>query len=80
MKNLLFITYHFPPTGGSGVQRGLKFAKYLPQFGFRPIVLCADYRCLNTQGLYFAKRITPSVKIYRTFTLDANWFLSCCGD
>ena len=38
MKNLLFITYHFPPTGGSGVQRGLKFAKYLPQFGFRPII------------------------------------------
>lgn len=75
MKNLLFITYHFPPTGGSGVQRGLKFAKYLPQFGFRPIVLCADYRYLKQPKDYtLLKELPPSVKIYRTFTLDANWF------
>lgn len=75
MKNLLYITYHFPPTGGSGVQRGLKFAKYLPQFGFRPIILCADYRCLKQPKDYtLLKELPPSIKIYRTFTLDANWF------
>ena len=39
MKRLLFVTYYFPPSGGSGVQRGLKFVKYLPEFGWRPTVL-----------------------------------------
>lgn len=39
MKRLLFVTYYFPPSGGSGVQRSLKFAKYLPEFGWRPTVL-----------------------------------------
>jgi glycosyltransferase involved in cell wall biosynthesis len=36
------VAYHFPPTGGGGVQRALKFAKYLPQNGYHPIVLTAD--------------------------------------
>ena len=38
-NRLLFISYHFPPTGGGGVQRSLKFVKYLPSFGWEPIVL-----------------------------------------
>ena len=37
--NVLVIAYYFPPMGLSGVQRTLKFVKYLPQFGWRPIVL-----------------------------------------
>lgn len=39
MKRLLFVTYYFPPSGGPGVQRSLKFVKYLPEFGWRPTVL-----------------------------------------
>lgn len=35
---LLIITYYFPPAGGPGVQRWLKFVKYLPDFGIQPIV------------------------------------------
>ncbi len=38
MKRLLIITYYWPPNGGAGVQRWLKFAKYLPQHGWRPVV------------------------------------------
>lgn len=38
MKKVLIITYYWPPTGGSGVQRWLKFVKYLPQFGYEPHV------------------------------------------
>ncbi len=38
MKRLLIITYYWPPTGGSGVQRWVKFSKYLPQFGWQPVV------------------------------------------
>lgn len=37
-KKLLIITYYFPPAGGPGVQRWLKFVKYLPEFGVQPIV------------------------------------------
>lgn len=35
---VLVITYYWPPAGGSGVQRWLKFVKYLPDFGVTPVV------------------------------------------
>jgi glycosyltransferase involved in cell wall biosynthesis len=38
-RTVLLVTYYFPPAGGPGVQRMLKFAKYLPDFGWRPAVL-----------------------------------------
>ena len=38
LKRLLIITYYWPPTGGSGVQRWVKFSKYLPEFGWQPVV------------------------------------------
>jgi len=37
-KKVLFITYYFPPSGGSGVQRPLKFIKYLRHFNWEPVV------------------------------------------
>jgi hypothetical protein len=37
-KKILIITYYWPPAGGPGVQRWLKFAKYLPDFGWKPII------------------------------------------
>lgn len=38
MKKVLILTYYWPPSGGAGVQRWLKFVKYLPQFDIQPIV------------------------------------------
>ena len=38
MKRVLIISYYWPPTGGSGVQRWLKFAKYLPSEGWQPVI------------------------------------------
>ncbi|WP_457653656.1 glycosyltransferase family 4 protein [Rhodocaloribacter sp.] len=38
-RRVLVATYYFPPSGGPGVQRPLKFVKYLPAFGWRPVVL-----------------------------------------
>lgn len=38
MQKVLVIAYYWPPAGGPGVQRWLKFVKYLPEFGFEPIV------------------------------------------
>lgn len=45
-RRVLIITYYWPPSGGSGVQRWLKFAKYLPRHRWQPVVaapLAADY-------------------------------------
>ena len=38
MKRVLVISYYWPPTGGSGVQRWVKFAKYLPEEGWQPVI------------------------------------------
>jgi glycosyltransferase involved in cell wall biosynthesis len=38
MKKVLIITYYWPPSGGAGVQRWLKFVKYLREYGWEPIV------------------------------------------
>ena len=46
MKRALIITYYWPPSGGSGVQRWLKFAKYLPQYGWEPVI----YTPLNPEA------------------------------
>jgi len=39
VRRVLFVTYHFPPVGGAGVQRSVKFVRYLPDFGYEPVVL-----------------------------------------
>lgn len=41
-KKVLIITYYWPPAGGPGVQRWLKFVKYLPEFGVEPIVFVPE--------------------------------------
>ena len=42
MKKVLIISYYWPPSGGAGVQRWLKFVKYLRDFGWEPIVYCPE--------------------------------------
>lgn len=42
MKKLLILTYYWPPSGGPGVQRWLKFVKYLPDLGYEPVVITVD--------------------------------------
>jgi glycosyltransferase involved in cell wall biosynthesis len=47
---VLIVTYYWPPAGGPGVQRWLKFAKYLKEFGITPVVVCpknANYPILD---------------------------------
>ena len=49
-KRVLIILYYWPPSGGGGVQRWLKFAKYLPFNGWEPIVFApadADYPIID---------------------------------
>jgi len=39
VRRLLFLAYHFPPLGGGGVQRSVKFVRHLPAFGYTPVVV-----------------------------------------
>ena len=41
-KKILIITYYWPPSGGPGVQRWLKFVKYLPEFGWKPTIFIPE--------------------------------------
>ncbi len=52
MKKVLIITYYWPPAGGGGVQRWVKFAKYLREYGWEPVIFTvdnADYPILDEQ-------------------------------
>ncbi len=51
-KKVLIITYYWPPAGGSGVQRWVKFSKYLRDYGWEPVIFTAedgDYPVLDPQ-------------------------------
>lgn len=65
MKNILIITYYWPPAGGAGVQRVLKFAKYLPQFGFRPIILTVPKPDSPVDDETLLKDIPTEAKVYK---------------
>jgi len=42
LRKVLVVTYYWPPSGGAGVQRWLKFSKYLPEAGWQPVILTVD--------------------------------------
>lgn len=62
-NKVLFISYLFPPAGGVGVLRVLKFVKYLPQFGYEPYVLTVKKPFYHIDGKSLLKEIPDSVKI-----------------
>ena len=49
MKKVLIISYYWPPSGGIGVHRCLKFAKYLREYGWEPVIYAPE----NAQYPYF---------------------------
>lgn len=72
MKRVLIITYYWPPSGGAGVQRWLKFAKYLPEFGWQPIILTVDpsYATYPQRDESLASEIDPGCLIYTTKSFE----------
>ncbi len=74
MKKVLIITYYWPPSGGSGVQRWLKFAQYLPEYGIEPIVLTvnpgkASYPVIDESLI---TDVPEGMKVYYSNIIDAN--------
>lgn len=70
MKKVLMIAHQFPPIGGSGVQRTVKFVKYLPQFGWEGIVLTRDAKKAQLTDNTLMSEIPENTKIYRTSAWD----------
>ena len=65
MKRVLVIAYYWPPSGGSGVQRWVKFVKYLPSSGWEPVVFApenADYPSLDPS---LQAEVPPQVEVLR---------------
>ncbi|MHB8062554.1 MAG: glycosyltransferase family 4 protein [Ruminiclostridium sp.] len=70
MKKVLIIAHQFPPVGGSGVQRTLKFVKYLRSFGYEPIILTRDPSQAALKDETLLADIPCGIKILRTRAYD----------
>ena len=66
MKRVLVITYYWPPTGGSGVQRWVKFAKYLPSEGWQPVIYTPENPEQLAIDHTLEKEIPSEAEIIRT--------------
>ena len=66
MKRVLVITYYWPPAGGSGVQRWVKFAKYLPGEDWQPVIYTPENPELTSVDKTLADDIPAEAEIIRT--------------
>ncbi len=66
MKKLLIVAYYFPPSGGPGVQRVLKHVKYLPEFGWEPIVLSVSNGEFPARDESLLAQVPEGTKVYRS--------------
>ena len=65
-KKVLIVTYYWPPAGGPGVQRWLKFAKYLPEFGWEPIIYTPENPSYPLVDETLIKEVPQDLKIVKT--------------
>ena len=72
MKKVLIITYYWPPSGSSSVQRVLKFAKYLPHFGWQPIVLTVNRGEYSAYDESLIKEIPSEIDVIRTSAFEPH--------
>lgn len=80
-KKVLIITYYWPPSGGAGVQRWLKFTKYFREFNYEPVIYTAEdpeypsideslYRDIPQNLTVLKTRIREPYKLYKWFTFQ----------
>ncbi len=79
-KNVLMVGFHFPPsTLSSGHLRLLAFAKYLPSFGWSPVVLTARGNIYERSDPASISTIPPDLQVHRAFALDARRHMGIGG-
>ena len=71
---VLILTYYFPPSGGSGVQRWLKFVKYLPKFGVEPVVYTVENPNYPILDPSLEKEIPKGITILKQPIFEPNNF------
>ena len=80
VKRVLMVAYHFPPMSvSSGIQRTLRFAQYLPEFNWEPVVLTAHPRVYSGVSPASLAEVPPRLQVRRAFALDAARHLSLRG-
>lgn len=80
MKRILMIAFHFPPlAGSSGIQRTLRFARHLPQFGWEPLVLTAEPRAYERVSDDQVDDVRAGSIVERAFALDSARHLAVMG-
>lgn len=79
-KKVLIITYYWPPAGGAGVQRWLKFVKYLPEFGWNPVIYTVDNGEFPVFDHSLEKEVPDSVNVIRKEIIEPyNWYKKFIG-
>lgn len=77
-KRVLMIAFHFPPlVGTSGIERTLRFARYLPEFGWEPEVLTVHPRAYDALG--DSQSVPPTLRVHRAQAFDAARHLAIAG-
>jgi len=80
VKRVLMIAYHFPPCrGSSGIQRTLKFSRFLPEHNWQPIVLAPNKGAYAMVGDDLMAEIHPNTIVARSWALDISRHLSIKG-
>jgi hypothetical protein len=80
VKRVLMVAFHFPPMNvSSGIQRTLRFAQYLPEFNWEPLILTAHPRAYSGVSPASLSEVPPHLKVRRAFALDAARHLSLRG-
>lgn len=64
-KKVLVVTYYWPPSGGSGVQRWLKFVKYMPQVGWKPYVVTPENPSFDVKDESLAGDVPAEAEVIR---------------
>jgi len=70
LKKVLIITYYWPPGSSPGVQRFLKFTKYLENFGWKPYVLTVNNGSYPSRDESLLKDVPAGVEVFRTKTFE----------
>jgi len=79
-KKVLIITYYWPPSGGSGVQRWLKFSKYLRDFNIEPIIYTVDNPSYPIKDTSLESEIPLDLEVLKQPIFEPNYFLSIFGN
>ncbi|MCQ2154524.1 MAG: hypothetical protein MJY55_01740 [Bacteroidales bacterium] len=74
MKKVLVISYYWPPSGGSGVQRWVKMCKYLPSLGWLPVVYTPENPALTSTDASLGADVPAEVEVIRRPILEPGQF------